>query len=155
MLKDWGVDVYLRVSMQYGFALEVESIIDNYDKRYSEVIRGYFVDEPPADLSDRRVTELILKMKSLTSANRVAIAVHESEWTMKLLTHPNENLRADILVVFDAGYARWSQACAPRFGSGPYCKKQRQFKSRFEIGNMTRNHVTFELSYVSNYINKV
>ena len=117
--------------MEYGFAMDLKSTLEGHHDIFSDVIAGYYVDHPPADLNDKRVLEIIQKIKTLNRTNKVAIATHESEWSVKLLAHPNYKLRADLLVVFDSTHSRWNQACG-RFGSGPYCRKVVDFKQRFD-----------------------
>ena len=117
--------------MEYGFAMDMKTIIQDYHETYSDLITGYYLDQPPADLSDRRVLDIIQKIKTLNRTNKVAISIHESEWNVKLLAHPNYKLRADLLVVFDSTHSRWNQACG-RFGHGPYCRKLPDFKQRFD-----------------------
>ena len=131
MLKMADVLVYIRVSMEYGFAMDIKGVIQGYHETYSEVISGYYLDHPPTDLSDKRVLDIIQTIKGLKRTNKVAISTHESEWNVKLLAHPNYKLRADLLVVFDSTHSRWNQACG-RFGTGPYCRKLPDFKQRFD-----------------------
>jgi hypothetical protein len=48
------------------------------------------------------------------------------------VSHPNSNYRADLVVVFEGTFARWSEACGV-LGAGPYCRSQKSFKTSFDI----------------------
>ena len=53
--------------MEYGFAMDMKTIIQDYHETYSDLITGYYLDQPPADLSDRRVFGHYTKNKNIKS----------------------------------------------------------------------------------------
>ena len=65
LLKAAEVTVFFRVSMDYGFAENLKIKIKNYHDVYSDLLSGYFIDQPPASLDDKKVLEVIQTIKTL------------------------------------------------------------------------------------------
>ena len=122
MLHDAQVTTYLRVTAMFGFAFGLEEEINKLDEEYEGVISGFYVDETPSDLSDRSITQAMKIIKGMKKRNyKIAISAADSEWPIKLVSSRDRRQRADLLVLFDSTYSKYSQSCG-EYGIGPFCR---------------------------------